>query len=145
MVDAEVVLARLAVLRDHLRRLQEVGAGGLEAFLADTDLQLRAERSLQLALQAMLDIGTHLIASEGLERPATYEEVVPVLGAAGILGPELVETLRGAAGLRNLLVHDYLRLDHTRLFEAIRQRIQDLRAFGAAIAALLENEPGAGS
>ena len=138
MVDAEVVLARLAALRTNLTRLQKCIEPGRAAFVADEDLYLKAERCLQLALQAMLDIGTHIIASEGLARPAAYEEVVPELGRAGMLSAPLVERLRGAAGMRNILVHDYLRLDYERLFDTIHDGIPDLEEFAQEIAQLLE-------
>ena len=139
MVDAEVVISRLAVLRDNLRRLQEIVDRGQEAFVSDEDLYLKAERCLQLALQSMLDIGMHIIASEDLGRPATYEEVVPELGRAGVLSEPLVERLRGSAGLRNILVHDYVRIDHDRLFELLRDGIPDLESFVKQIALLLED------
>ena len=138
MVDAEIVLARLAALRTNLNRLQKCIEPGRETFVAEEDLYLKAERCLQLALQAMLDIGTHVIASEGLERPAAYEDVLPGLGRAGILSAALVERLHGAAGMRNILVHDYLRLDYGRLFNTIRDGIPDLEQFAKEIAGLLE-------
>jgi len=139
LVDAEIVVARLAVLRSNLRRLQEIIGHGREAFVLNEDLHLKAERCLQLALQAMLDIGTHVIASEGLERPSGYEGVVPELGKAGYLSGQLVERLQGAAGMRNILVHDYVRLDYERLLDTVSEGIPDPESFAKEIGALLDD------
>lgn len=141
MVDPEVVASRLAVLRRNVDRLRAIVEHGSEAFVSDEDLHLKAERCLQLALQAMLDIGTHVVATERLSRPERYEDVVPELAKAGFLPEELAERLEGSAGLRNILVHDYVSLDLARLYETIRQGIPDLEAFAEEISNLLDAAP----
>jgi uncharacterized protein YutE (UPF0331/DUF86 family) len=133
MVDEAVVRDRLSTLRLNARRLASIAAAGRERFLADEDLHLKAERCLQLCLQAILDIGTHIIAAETLERPAGYEDVVPALGHASILPPELVARLAGIAGLRNILVHDYLAVDHGLLFDNLIAGLPDFEAFASAV------------
>ena len=114
-------------------------AEGRERFLADENVQLIAERCLQLAIQAILDMGTHLIADQGLNRPAGYEDIVPELGRAGILSSALVERLSGIAGLRNILVHDYLAVDHGRLFDDLVSGLGDLEEFARAIEAFVSS------
>lgn len=87
MVDEAVVRDRIATLRLNAHRLARIVETGRERFVAEEDLYLKAERCLQLCFQAILDIGTHILASETLERPAGYEDVVPALGHAQILFP----------------------------------------------------------
>lgn len=137
MIDVEVVRSRLFALRKNARRLRDVVSTGRDRFLSDEDLQLKAERSLQLAVQAVLDIGTHVIADRSLERPTGYEGVVPALGKAGLLPAALVDRMRGLAGLRNILVHDYLAVDHGLLFDDLVTGLEDFEAFAVAIEELL--------
>ncbi len=139
MVDRDVVFQRLATLRLNARRLASSLAEGRERFVSDEDLYLKAERCLQLAIQAMLDIGTHIIADQGLSRPAGYEDVVPELGRAGILSAELVARLSGTAGLRNILVHDYLAVDHGRMFDDLTTGLRDFEEFARAIEAMVSS------
>jgi uncharacterized protein YutE (UPF0331/DUF86 family) len=138
LVEADVVFSRLEVLRTNLRRLRRTLDAGRHALLASEDEQLKVERSLQLALQAVLDIATHVIASEGLERPRGYEEVLRILGSSGRIDAELAERLSGVAGMRNILVHDYLVVDHGRLFDDVTSGIADLEEYARAVAALLK-------
>ena len=114
-------------------------AAGRERFVSDEDLHLKAERCLQLAIQAILDLGAHVIADRGLDRPGTYEEVVPELGRAGILPADLVERLSGIAGLRNILVHDYLAVDHERMFDDLKGGLGDFEDFARAIEAFVSS------
>lgn len=139
MVDRDVVFQRLSALRLNARRLAGAHAEGRERFVSDEDLYLKAERCLQLAIQAMLDIGTHIIADQGLNRPAGYEDVVPELGRAGILPAELVGRLSGTAGLRNILVHDYLAVDHGRMFDDLTTGLRDFEEFARAIEAMVSS------
>lgn len=133
MTDEVVVSDRLSTLRTNARRLATAVKAGRDRFVAEENLYLKAERCLQLCLQAILDIGTHIIAAESLGRPAGYEDVVPALGGAGIIAPDLVERLAGIAGLRNILVHDYLTVDHGTLFDDLSGGLPDFEAFAKAI------------
>ena len=137
MVDRDVVFQRLAALRLNARRLKATVEVGRERFVADEDIHLKAERCLQLAIQAILDIGTHIIADRGLDRPAGYEDIVPQLGRAGILPADLVERLSGMAGLRNILVHDYLVVDHGRMFDDLTAGLSDFEDFARAVEAVV--------
>jgi uncharacterized protein YutE (UPF0331/DUF86 family) len=60
-----------------------------------------------------------------------------VLERAGDLSPELAERLRGWAGLRNILVHEYLDIDHAVAHHAIQAELLDLEEFAAWAAAKL--------
>src|SRR4030042_4507224 len=69
------------------------------------ELKSAIERNFQLAIEAILDIGEIIIASEGLERPENYRDVILLLGKNNILPPEFAQTLSQAAGFRKILVH----------------------------------------
>jgi uncharacterized protein YutE (UPF0331/DUF86 family) len=133
LVDEAVVRARLGTLRQNTRRLQSVIGAGRPQFVQDENLFLKGERCLQLCIQAILDIGTHVVAAETLERPAGYEDVVPALGRAGILQSGLVDRLVGIAGLRNILVHDYLAIDLGLLYDNVERGLRDFAEFATAI------------
>ena len=77
----------------------------------------------------------------GLTEPAGYEGVIPELGSAAILPANLVERLSGIAGLRNILVHDYLAVDHGRLFDDLSAGQGDFEAFARAIEVFVSSRP----
>jgi uncharacterized protein YutE (UPF0331/DUF86 family) len=112
MTDREMICRRLHALEAYTSELER-----LASTLSRTDFdgavgtQWMVEHGLQLAIECMLDIGNHLIASKGLGSPQSYREVIEVLGQRGILPPDFVERIRGMSGFRNILVHDYLAVD----------------------------------
>lgn len=82
-------------------------------------------------LDSLLDIGAHLVSELGLKPAEDYQGVFASLGAHGTIDGELADRLGKAAGLRNLLVHDYGDIDHARLWDSLGD-LDDLRAFAAA-------------
>lgn len=137
MVDRAVIEARLAKIRDSAKRLRPLAALSMDAFLRDPDASLKAERLLEIAAQAMIDIGSHLVAAKGLRKPEEYAEVFTILGEAGVLPRDLASRLEKLAGLRNILVHEYLAVDHRLLHEHLSRYLGDFEAFATAVAQLL--------
>jgi uncharacterized protein YutE (UPF0331/DUF86 family) len=136
LVDAESVEARLSRLGQLLEQLEEIRAGEEPAYLADFRTRLAAQHGLQLAIQTCIDIGAHLIAEQNLQMPADYRGVFEALAPLG-LDADLATRLGRAAGMRNILVHDYLDLDDRLVWDALGN-LDDLRAFAAFAASLFD-------
>jgi uncharacterized protein YutE (UPF0331/DUF86 family) len=137
LVDREVFDLRLAKLEALLRDLRSLAGRDRASFLADRGLQAQAERWLQLAAECTLDLAHHLIADRGWKTPATYREAFEVLCAEGVLDTSLAEQLQGWAGLRNVLTHLYLEVDHARLYEILRGELDQLERYAKALARAL--------
>ena len=136
MVDADSVSSRLQRLDELLRELDDIRAGGRDAYMAEPRTRLAAERALQLAIQSCIDIGAHLISELGLKAPADYRGVFASLGPAG-LDPQLAERLAAAAGMRNILVHGYLDVDDALVWDALT-RLDDLRGFAGTVREIVD-------
>jgi uncharacterized protein YutE (UPF0331/DUF86 family) len=137
-VRPAIVLARLAHLGTVLAQLERLGKLSAEERAREPLLLLAAERALHVAAEAIFDIGHHVLAGRGRPLPATYREVVPDLVREGVLAAELGSRLVGLAGLRNILVHDYIDVDAARVWELIDARLGDLWDVHRALGALPE-------
>ena len=91
------------------------------------------ERGLQIAAQAVFDIGNHVLAGGFADRPADYASITAMLARKGVISDELEARLRGLAGFRNLLVHDYARVDSAKVLEMLETRLQDFLAFADVV------------
>ncbi len=94
--------------------------------------QAAAERHLQVALQTAIDIAVHILAEDTARPPDEYGAAFLALGDLGVFDAELAARLRMAAGMRNVLVHDYLEVDSSLVWQAI-ENLGDLDAFAAAV------------
>lgn len=133
MVSPEVVQARLKKLAECTRLLKKLSRSPKEEFIRDPLVHGNAERYLQLAIQCTLDIGNHFLSNLKLRAPNEYREIFIILAENKILPAELADRLASAAGLRNILVHDYLELDVERVHEFLRERLGDFEEFAKAI------------
>ncbi|HEY2717319.1 MAG TPA: DUF86 domain-containing protein [Solirubrobacterales bacterium] len=129
MVDRPKVESRLERLRLLLDELEQIRAAGREAYDAELRQRLATQRALQLAIQACIDIAGHLLADSGEPIPPNYRALFPALTEQG-LDSALAERLATAAGLRDILVHDYLDIDEDVVWGSL-EHLDDLRGFAA--------------
>jgi uncharacterized protein YutE (UPF0331/DUF86 family) len=129
MVDREIFSKRLEALVGYLEKLRAFLDAEEAEFVREPALHDLAERYLHLAVEAVLDLGNHWIAEKGLPAPEVNRDTFTVLEKAGELSPDLAVRLRGWAGFRNILVHEYLQIDHSIAYRAIRDELRDLESF----------------
>jgi uncharacterized protein YutE (UPF0331/DUF86 family) len=134
LVDRETFDRRLAKLEQLLRDLRGFATVDEGAFLRDRGLQAQAERWLHLAAECCVDLAHHLIADRGWRTPATYREAFEILRDEGVLRAELAAQMSGWAGLRNVLVHLYLDVDHALLHRVITLELDQLEQYARSLA-----------
>jgi uncharacterized protein YutE (UPF0331/DUF86 family) len=131
VVDRDLLLRKLADLDLYLSQVAEYRGISLQDYRGDWKIQRIVERTLQMAIEVCVDVANHVIADRGLRVPATYSEAFDVLAEAGLLaGPERDAMVR-MVGFRNVVVHEYARVDAEIVVRILRQHIDDLARFGA--------------
>jgi uncharacterized protein YutE (UPF0331/DUF86 family) len=138
MVDPEIFSRRLDALHGYLAKLKAFREVDRAEFVREPALHDLAERYLHLVVEAALDLANHWIADRALTAPDTNRDSFTVLERAGELPASIAERLRGWAGFRNVLVHEYLEIDHGISYRAIQEEFGDLEALAAWAAAKLE-------
>ena len=129
MMDSEVVRDRLALLAEYIADLEAERSISLQEFVREKRTRRYIERTLHLAVENCLDIASHIISSEGLREPNDNKDIFVVLGEAGHLPDSLVKKLVKMAQFRNIIVHDYARLDPEIIWGILKRDIEDLKLF----------------
>jgi len=132
-VDKELLQRHLSQLREAVTILHDLGKSKREEFTADYHIYGLAERYLQGAIEACLQVCGILVASLGLRRPDGYHELLSIVAAQQIIPNPLAYRLEILTNLRDVLVHDPSKLNHDLLYDYIQQRIDDLEVFAKAI------------
>lgn len=111
-----------------LKRLKKETKGEKE-FLTDFHYYGLAERYLQLSCQVIIDILNLIVIEEGIEKPESNQEIVSLLFNKKILSENLAKRLEGIVGFRNILVHEYGRIDRKRVYRYLKEKIDDFQIF----------------
>jgi uncharacterized protein YutE (UPF0331/DUF86 family) len=137
LVNKNVLSARLERLREYLDILESVQQYDCRRFVEDPYIHSTAERNLHLAIECLLDVGNHIIADRGYAKPESYADVFHILYENGVIKSQLYKSLQGMAAFRNILVHDYMRLDRTRVHQMIKDKTRYLEDLGTVFANML--------
>ena len=134
MVDADLVTAKLADLRARIARVRAHCPASPSELASDQDALDLVSFNLLLAVQACLDVASHVIAAEAWEPAQTLAGAFRRLGEHGVLEPSTVEALADAAGLRNVVAHGYAGVDPGQIHRAAKDGLGDLERFATQVA-----------
>lgn len=133
MTDPDLVAKKLAAILDYSNDLRAKARPAL----LETDVRERRfiEHTLQLAIQAALDVASHIVSDERLGEPRTNRQLFASLEASGWIDSDLSAHLQQMAGFRNVLVHGYDVVDLGIVRDVLEHRLDDLTAFVRAVEA----------
>ncbi len=127
MIDRDLVAKKLAFIETCVRELRELSLTA--ALRTDVKEERFVEHTLQIAIQAALDVASHVVSDERLGEPRTSRDLFSILGRAGRLSADLATRLGSMAGFRNVLVHGYGDVDLGVVEDVVENRLEDLLAF----------------
>jgi uncharacterized protein YutE (UPF0331/DUF86 family) len=136
VIDRDRLLAKLDELDGYLRELRSIAPTRFDEYLR-VEKKRACERLVQVLVEAVIDACALLVAGLRLGLPGEEDDLFEKLAARGVISPPMAETLRRMKGLRNLLVHEYGRINDELVFETVRQRLGDFEAFKREILAFL--------
>jgi uncharacterized protein YutE (UPF0331/DUF86 family) len=131
MTDPALVAKKLALIESclsDLRRLANPSA-------IDTDVreQRFVEHTLQIAIQAALDVASYIVSDRRLGEPRTNRELFDLVHRDGWLDTDLAASLKNMAGFRNVLVHGYDDVDLGVVRDVLGNHLGDLESFVHAV------------
>ena len=135
MADRDLILAKAGAIEKYLSRIKIKRETDLKTFLADIDRQESVLFNLQMAIQNCIDIAAHIVGDEGLGVPGSTNEMFYLLEEHGLLGSQLIEKMVKAVGFRNLVVHEYGKVDLEQVFDIAHKGVDDLQKYIASVLA----------
>jgi uncharacterized protein YutE (UPF0331/DUF86 family)/predicted nucleotidyltransferase len=143
-VNVEVVVQRLQELSTVLAELSKYQDKTEAEINASLSLRWIIKRGLIAAANLLFDVADHILTRHFGIYPQTYEDSLHLLKEAGVLSPELYQQLKGLGGFRNILVHEYVKIDISELRRGFSTAFQTFPAFSAQIQDWLRRNYGAG-
>ena len=132
-VSKRVVADRLAWIEKMVAAIRELPLDDKESFFSDSRNVATVESRLRRALEALFDLGRHLLAKGFGSGITEYKEIALALKAQGVLANDEAELMRVLAGYRNRLVHFYHEVNGDELYDIGRAHLSDLESLAQAI------------
>ena len=140
MLDRERILAKLDEIDGYLRELRAIAPTTLEAY-REIEKRRACERLLQIAIEGVIDVCNLFVAGLRLGLPAEEDDLFEKLAQAGTISPGMQNTLKRMKGCRNILVHEYGRVEDEIIFETVSMRLGDFDEFKREITVALRHAP----
>lgn len=136
-----VILDRLDWIQRMLADLRKLPLYDEAAFFADWRNQAVAESSLRRALEALFDLGRHILAKAYGKGVSEYHEIARALTDLYVISNEEGRILGMMAGYRNRLVHFYHEVTPGELYQICATELDDLGTIITAIKRWLQEHP----
>ena len=112
-----------------MRILERYKRYSQDEIVNDIDKKGAVERYLYLAVQASIDLAESVIAYKNLRRPSTMSDSFYILQEGGIISIELTEKMVKMTGFRNIIAHDYEKLNYAIVYDVLQNRLPDIEDF----------------
>ena len=133
IVDRDILWAKISFMHRHVDRIKAKSDVALQEFMQDLDRQESVLFNLQMAVQNCIDLAAHIVAEQGLGVAGSTNELFYLLEEQGYISQQLTEKMVQAVGFRNLVAHEYGKLDLEIVFRVCQENVEDLEEFSRTI------------
>ncbi|MFH1227465.1 MAG: DUF86 domain-containing protein [Planctomycetota bacterium] len=129
MVNRNVLSGKIAFIQRSLDRLNQRKGVKLALLQENLDIHDIVMHNLQLAIQGCIDIANHIISDNSWEVPGTQAEAFRVLNQHKVITPKTSEFMRRMVGLRNIIIHEYQRVDMAIVHKILTKELNSLNRY----------------
>jgi uncharacterized protein YutE (UPF0331/DUF86 family) len=129
MLNKTMINQRLIFISDYCNKMERLSVLSEDEFIG-SDKAAAAESYLRRSIEAMFDIGRHILAKSGtVELAQEYKSIAKGLKKLEVVDENLGETMIRIAGYRNRMVHMYNLISDEEVYSIIKNELNDLKAF----------------
>jgi uncharacterized protein YutE (UPF0331/DUF86 family) len=116
-LERETLLYRLKNLEENIATLKSLKQKSLQEIQNNKLLEWSLRYGIFESIQIVIDISCHIANRYNLGVSNTYSECLENLYKYKYISKELKESLISAIGLRNILIHEYVKIDINKLYQ----------------------------
>ncbi|MBU6390538.1 DUF86 domain-containing protein [Patescibacteria group bacterium] len=127
--ENESIESKLFRLKEIIKILEELSRSPKDKFVKEFQLNNLAMFNLLIGITIILDVGQHLLGKISGKTAEEYKEIVRMLGQEGIVPAKFAEANIDMAKFRNLMVHDYDKIDEAMVHDYLQKAPDVFREF----------------
>jgi uncharacterized protein YutE (UPF0331/DUF86 family) len=138
MVDQTLILRKLAELESYITQISEFKSLTVRKYQTDWKTQRIVDRTLHLMVEICIDIAGHIISDQKFRIPDSFADGFRILHENGIISDGLIASIVKMAKFRNILVHQYEKVDPQIVMGILRKNVGDFQMFSNEIVIYLK-------
>ncbi len=120
---------KIEEIQQYLEKLDDVNPRDFERYSGNFKIRLMCERCLEIIIESLVDLAFLVIKEKSLPAPEDDKQAFDILKDAGIISEILAAKLKDAKGMRNILAHEYGKINDEIIFNAIEDMGNDTKEF----------------
>ena len=133
MTNLFIVENKIGAIKEYLGILKGFKKFSYFQLADDVFIRGSVELYLYLAAQSAIDLAESVIALKDYRKPTTLKEGFEILEEEGVISIELRNAMRDMAGFRNIIAHDYAKIDYSKVYDIVQNRLPDVEKFSTQI------------
>ena len=137
-LDIESIDQKQQHIRECVKLLKTMREQGVSV---DDKIRLGAVKHyLIMAIEAILDICNHILVEELALKPASYEDIIVLMGKEQLISADLSKRSAGIGKFRNKLIHEYMEVDDEKVLNYFKIAPEQFEEFDKALLGILKNK-----
>ena len=132
-IDVAVVERRLGMILSEVEFLRIIGKETYDIYKSDEKSLRATSKAIESIAQYIIDICSHIVAQKHWGVSETYGDCISKLETHKIISGSLSKNLQLLISMRNLLVHEYGKVDHEIVWNSIESIESDSMDFVSSI------------
>ena len=129
MSNLKVIENKISSILKYLKILQRYKKFSRKEIEDNLDIKGAVERYLYLAIQSTIDLAEAIISYRNFRKPTTMTEAFYILNEEELISEELTKKLVKMVGFRNIIAHDYEKIDYDIVLDVLKNKMKDAEAF----------------
>lgn len=118
------IYEKIEELEKYLIEFSELNIPDIEEYKKNIRLKACCERYFEKIIEPIISIGTLTIRLIKADSPETEDHIFFILAKNKIISEELAKRLRDAKDMRNIIIHDYFRVDDSIVYYALTEELE---------------------
>jgi uncharacterized protein YutE (UPF0331/DUF86 family) len=129
MSNKTIIENKISAIKKYLKIAAGYKKYAQKKLEGDASLRGAVERYLYLAAQATIDLAEAVIAYKNFRKPQTMSESFEILKEEDIINAELSQEMIKMVGFRNVMAHDYERVNYAIVYNVLQNGAEDIEKF----------------
>ncbi len=129
MTNISVIENKISSIQKCLKTVSRYRKYSRNEIEQDETVRGAVERYLYLAVQSAIDLAEAVISFRGYRKPTTMAEGFSILVEEEVISNELAGKMIRMTGFRNVIAHDYEKIDYGIVYDVLQNGPADIEGF----------------